>query len=507
MKKNKIMMMVLCIMMLISNFTFVHASSTQYLPEEAVKYAEANWDNGEGVCDEYVKECLKAGGIEILAGGVEPLMNALEDAGYGKKINVSLDEKKQYINKADNPQLEAGDPLFIYCNQCEKWLHTMFITGFDENGRALVDAHNPAWQGIMVFGNFTHTLENGEKHTGDCTFAAVHMDTSHMTCSHEFVGDLIEIAHPHVMYAECKHCGVSYDLGWNANQVSICWECFPPLADKPVLSVQANSDETAILLTWSTVVNAESFNVYRSKNGYTYYQLNTSNGVTVPVTATSFTNKSIEKNQVYYYKVEAVTSTGTIMSDPVSLVIDSGEPLKAPVISIRLNAELNNKPQIYWTHVAGALGYRVYRSDSETGIYELMRTTEYSSYTNEGAEAGKTYYYKVEAYNDEEVSELSNIVSITLENDVLDAPVIHTAQINPSYGKPQIKWNKVEGATSYEIYRSESETTGFTKVSTSKNLSYTNTGAELNKVYYYKMKAVGETTSEFSNTVKIDLTR
>jgi hypothetical protein len=48
-------------------------------------------------------------------------------------------------------------------------------------------------------------------------------------------------------------------------------------------------------------------------------------------------------------------------------------------------------------------GYNVYRSDAEGGPYAEVGSTEYptTNYTDEDLDAGKVYWYKVAAYNDE----------------------------------------------------------------------------------------------------------
>ena len=70
-------------------------------------------------------------------------------------------------------------------------------------------------------------------------------------------------------------------------------------------------------------------------------------------------------------------------------------------------------------------------------------------------------------------------------------------------------WNKVPGATGYSIYRSDSLNGTYTQISDSfepyapitNTMSYTNTGLTPGKTYYYKMKATGESESEYSNTM------
>ena len=53
--------------------TSVQAEAAGYDANAAVAYAAAHWDDGVGVCDQFIKACLQAGGIDIQAGGVEPV--------------------------------------------------------------------------------------------------------------------------------------------------------------------------------------------------------------------------------------------------------------------------------------------------------------------------------------------------------------------------------------------------------------------------------------------------
>ena len=54
---------------------------------------------------------------------------------------------------------------------------------------------------------------------------------------------------------------------------------------------------------------------------------------------------------------------------------------------------------ITWNKVAGADGYQVYRATSKNGTYKKMLTTSKTTYKNTSVVSGKTYYYKVRAYN------------------------------------------------------------------------------------------------------------
>ena len=57
-------------------------------------------------------------------------------------------------------------------------------------------------------------------------------------------------------------------------------------------------------------------------------------------------------------------------------------------------------------------------------------------------------------------------------------------------GKPQLKWQAVEGAEHYEIYRAAKKDGEYTRMYSTTGCSYTNTHATPGKTYYYKVVAV-----------------
>ena len=87
-------------------------------------------------------------------------------------------------------------------------------------------------------------------------------------------------------------------------------------------------------------------------------------------------------------------------------------------------------------------------------------------------------------------------------NKKMDAPKI-TGSNAASSGKNKISWNGVVNAVKYEVYRSTKKTSGFGKIATTTKLSYTDTKAEVGKLYYYKVKAADGrgNVSDFSNRV------
>ena len=155
----------------------------------------------------------------------------------------------------------------------------------------------------------------------------------------------------------------------------------------------------------------------------------------------------------------------------------------APVVRIG-NSATSGKPMLTWNAVYGATSYRIYRSTTKGSGYSLLGTVTATSYTNTGAKAGVTYYYKVKAVNSAGESAYSNIVSGRAT--VMTLTMGHSA----SSGKPQLTWKAVSGAASYKVYRATTKNGAYSVINTTKALTYTNTGAALGTTYYYKVEAL-----------------
>ena len=141
--------------------------------------------------------------------------------------------------------------------------------------------------------------------------------------------------------------------------------------------------------------------------------------------------------------------------------------------------------------MSGATSYKVYRATSQNGTYSLLGTVTATSYTNTGAKAGTTYYYKVKAVSSAGESAYSNIVS-GKSKAVTPKPSAPVVKIDHSAtsGKPMLTWNAVDGAASYRVYRATAKNGAYSVINTTKALTYTNTGAALGTTYYYKVEAL-----------------
>ena len=217
----------------------------------------------------------------------------------------------------------------------------------------------------------------------------------------------------------------------------------------------------------------------------------------------------------YSYFLKGTTEFGqdhTVMTDkdntyfwnqyPVSAAdFDPNAPLPPAAPTVTCSNAASGKPKLTWNAVSGAASYRVFRSESRGSGYSLLGTTTSTSYTNTGAAAGKTYYYRVKAVNSVGTSGYSNIVSGKVKTAAPAAPSVTSG--NSSTGKPQLTWKAVSGAVKYEVYRSTQQSTGYSLLGTTTSTSYVNTGAATGKTYYYRVREVKRdgVASGYSNIV------
>ena len=217
----------------------------------------------------------------------------------------------------------------------------------------------------------------------------------------------------------------------------------------------------------------------------------------------------------YSYFLKGTTEFGqdhTVMTDenntyfwnqyPVSAAdFDPNAPLPPAAPTVTMTYSDSGKPKLTWNAVSGATSYRVFRSESRGSGYSLLGTTTSTSYTNTGAAAGKTYYYRVKAVNSVGTSGYSNIVSGKAKTAAPAAPSVTIG--NSSTGKPQLTWKAVSGAVKYEVYRSTRQNSGYSLLGTTTSTSYVNTGASTGTTYYYRVKAVNRNgmASGYSNIV------
>ena len=171
---------------------------------------------------------------------------------------------------------------------------------------------------------------------------------------------------------------------------------------QPVATVKLDAATGKPVVSWKAVSGAVSYEVYRSENGGQFAKISAGN-------VTSYTDTKAVADRQYTYKVKAIGKS-TALNSEVGNVVSITATCAAPKITGSLNG---TKPMISWASVEGATGYTVYRSTkSGSGYKAIAKGVTASSYTDNSAKKGKTYYYKVVAQSQNTTSAMSNYVKI-----------------------------------------------------------------------------------------------
>lgn len=161
----------------------------------------------------------------------------------------------------------------------------------------------------------------------------------------------------------------------------------------PTLGNVARAGDAGLKLSWTAVTGANGYEIYRSTSAAGTYKSIKS------VTGTSFTDSGLTGGTTYFYKVRPYRLVGTVKVYGAYSSVKSALVLAA-VKNARTEFALVGIG-VRWDAVAGATGYEVYRSTSETGTFtRIAFLTGQASVALDDRDVawGTTYYYKVRAY-------------------------------------------------------------------------------------------------------------
>ena len=151
--------------------------------------------------------------------------------------------------------------------------------------------------------------------------------------------------------------------------------------------------ESEILITWSAVPSATSYNLYRSTvSGGEYAQIDAT-------TLTLYLDTGLDPNTEYFYQLEACNSGGcSSRSAEFSVATRVSPPVLLTVV-----AQSDSEIEVTWSAVQDATVYNIYRSTVSGGMYATISGDGLSStltlYTDSGLSAYTEYFYQMDACN------------------------------------------------------------------------------------------------------------
>ena len=183
--------------------------------------------------------------------------------------------------------------------------------------------------------------------------------------------------------------------------------------------------------------------------------------------------------------VAKITITGTNNFYGTKSVTFNIRPAK--VKGLKASGETTKSLKLTWTKDKLVRGYRIYRYDTGKKTYVLVKTLTDTSYTLTGLSAGADYRYAVSSYVKTADGKLIFSDKTIVDTFTVPAKVKGLTYSTRSDKNITLKWNSVNGATGYSVYRKVSGKYKLVKNVT--GTSYNITGLKAVTTYNFKVVA------------------
>lgn len=151
--------------------------------------------------------------------------------------------------------------------------------------------------------------------------------------------------------------------------------------------VKAVSTVTGVQITFQTVKNAASYDIYRKTGNGTAQKI-------ASITTNTYMDQSVFAGQNLTYTVVAVPADASYTKSAESSAVSLTLPKAVSGLKVKA---VSNGVSIRFKRVKGAKNYIIYRAAKKNGKYKKIKVlkAKTTSYIDKKTKKGKTYYYKV----------------------------------------------------------------------------------------------------------------
>ena len=231
-----------------------------------------------------------------------------------------------------------------------------------------------------------------------------------------------------------------------------------------------------ITLTWDASEGATAYDVYRKAYDSEEFKLyktvtDTTLAVSGVMTGKEYAFYVVAKNEVGAAQASETVAQATTLHGKVKLTIE-----KVSTATFKLS----------WNKIDGATRYIVYRKRNDDKMKKVLTLgAKDLTYTTAEMPNGEyQFILKAGRYDskDRVMTDASNTVKGSVEK------VAPAVTLKAGTKSVKVSWKAMEGVTHYQVYRATSKDGKYTKLITTKELSYTAKSLSSGKKYFFKVR-------------------